>query len=382
MTRSEQTASGPSTQTSDDTDVATLALSLVPGIGPRLFHSLLNHFGASESILQQNASALRCIPGIGATLSESITDPDLLPSARRVLEECRQLQVRVVDARMRHYPARLTEITDPPSVLYVRGDLTAQDELALAIVGSRRCTAYGLRQAERLAAALSRAGFTIISGLARGIDAAAHRGALNAGGRTIAVLASGVRDIYPPEHVSLAEEVIQQGALVSEMPIHQVPKSGLFPQRNRIISGLSLGVIVVEATRRSGALYTARHALEQGREVFAVPGHADSFASDGCHELIRDGVTLIRNADDVLAELGPLATPSQREDNQTIRNPRELVLNRLETEILNRISASPISVDDVLRKSQMDPSRVLATLTVLEMRRFIRRLPGNLFVRS
>jgi DNA processing protein len=175
---------------------------------------------------------------------------------------------------------------------------------------------------------------------------------------------------------------VDSGALVSEFPLDQKPRPGLFPQRNRIISGLSLGVIVVEATRNSGALHTARHALEQGREVFAVPGQLDSLASEGCHDLIRDGVTLVRNVDDILRELGPLPCPTTSESQATIHDPRELSLNPQEREILNLISTSPVSVDEVLRTTQLDMSRVLSTVTVLEMKHFVRRLPGNMLVRN
>ena len=195
-------------------------------------------------------------------------------------------------------------------------------------------------------------------------------------------MATGVREIYPPEHADLAMEIVDNGALVSEFPLDQKPRPGLFPQRNRIISGLSLGVIVVEATRNSGALHTARHALEQGREVFAVPGQLDSLASEGCHDLIRDGVTLVRNVDDILRELGPLASPTTSESHVTIHDPREMSLNPQEQEILSLIGTSPVSVDEVLRTTQLDMSRVLSTLTVLEMKHFIRRLPGNMLVRN
>ena len=361
--------------------IALVALSLASGVGPKLQSALLEHFGSASSVLSQSPETLLTVNGIGPKTAMSIVQLDLLDEARRLLQECRDLNVDVLDQLHPEYPQRLREICDSPTVMYRRGVLLPQDELAIAIVGSRRCTAYGRRQAERLSAALSRAGFTIVSGLARGIDVAAHRGAMHAGGRTLAILASGVRDIYPPEHKDLAEEISQQGALLSEMPLDQRPLPGLFPQRNRIISGICLGVIVVEATRNSGALYTARHALEQGREVFALPGPVDSLASEGCHDLIRDGVTLVRHVDDVLSELGPLPMPSVQSRDVTIHSPRELVLNPQESEVLNQISSQPITIDAVLRACSMESSRVLATLTVLEMRRLVRRLPGNSFVR-
>jgi len=361
--------------------VALIALSLASGIGPKLQTTLLQQFGAARTVLAQPKEVLLAVNGIGQKTATAIKNPELLDEARQLLRECQSLQVDVLDQKHREYPQRLREICDSPTVLYRKGVLLPQDELAIGIVGSRRCTVYGRRQAERLAASLSRAGFTIVSGLARGIDAAAHRGALKSGGRTLAILASGVKTIYPPEHKDLAEEISQQGALLSEMPLKQRPLPGLFPQRNRIISGICLGVIVIEATRSSGALYTARHALEQGREVFALPGPVDSLASEGCHDLIRDGVTLVRNVDDVLSELGPLPVPSSQSSSVTIHSPRELVLTAQETEVLNQISLQPTSIDEILRACSIESSRVLATLTVLEMRRLIRRLPGNLYVR-
>jgi DNA processing protein len=233
----------------------------------------------------------------------------------------------------------------------------------------------------KLAGQLARAGVTIVSGLARGIDGAAHRGALEAQGRTIAVCAPGLAQIYPPEHAPLADEIAQHGALVSESPLDRAPQRGLFPQRNRIIAGLAWGVIIVEAGRASGALHTARHAMEQGREVFALPGRVDSLASQGCHDLIRDGVTLIRGVDDVLEAMGPLVAPVRTAADTVVAVPRELSLNELERAVLNRIDFVPTAIDEVLAGANLESSQVLATLTVLEMRRLIRRLPGSLVER-
>ena len=361
--------------------VFAVALTLADGIGPKLQSALLEEFGSARQVLAQPLESLLRVRGIGTKTANSLVDPTLIDQARHILQQCRDLSIDVLSQTHAEYPRRLPEICDAPTILYRKGVLLPQDELSIAIVGSRRCTAYGRRHAERLSAGLSRAGFTIVSGLARGIDAAAHRAALQAGGRTLAVLASGVRDIYPPEHKELAAEIAQQGALLSEMPIDQRPLPGLFPQRNRIISGLCLGVLVIEATRNSGALYTTRHAMEQGREVFALPGQVDSIASEGCHDLIRDGVTLVRGVDDVLSALGPLPMPTSPTSAVTIHSPRELVLNPLESQVLNLISTQPVYIDDLLREAAIETSRVLATLTVLEMRRLIRRLPGNQFVR-
>ncbi|MCA9085195.1 MAG: DNA-processing protein DprA [Planctomycetaceae bacterium] len=361
---------------------ALLSLSLTKGVGPRLQTVLLQRFESGVEVLRQSAATLSTVNGISPRLAEEILATARSSAVDSILQRCAESNIRLLCKTDDNYPTYLTHVDDSPPILYCRGTLLPQDNLAVGIVGSRRCTMYGRQQAERLAGALARAGFTVVSGLARGIDAAAHRGAMNAGGRTIAVMATGVRNIYPPEHADLAMEIIDAGAVVSEFPLDQKPLPGLFPQRNRIISGLSLGVIVVEATRKSGALYTARHAFEQGREVFAVPGPVDSIASEGCHDLIRDGATLLRNIDDVLAELGPLTTPATSGESLTVHDPRELTLNAQEKEILNLISRTPVAVDELLRATQLDHSRVLSTLTVLEMKRFVRRLAGNLVVRA
>src|SRR6185369_922952 len=208
---------------------------------------------------------------------------------------------------------------------------------------------------------------------------AAHQGALAAGGRTLAVLGTGLSNIYPPEHRELANRVAASGAILTESSLDQAPLPGLFPQRNRIISGMATGVIVVEAARNSGALHTVRHAIEQGREVFAVPGRVDSLASEGCHDMIRDGATLVRTVDDVLETLGPLVAPVSlgATATETVNNPRELSLSPQEREILNLVPADPLHIDEILTAAGIEPSRVLATLTVLEMKRFVRRLPGG-----
>jgi DNA processing protein len=279
------------------------------------------------------------------------------------------------------YPRALRTIDSAPPLLYIRGRLEPRDALAIAIVGARHCTHYGLRTAERLGSTLARMGFTIVSGLARGIDAAAHRGALAARGRTIAVLASGVGNIYPAEHQQLAEQIMTGGAVISEMPTTFQPLAGLFPQRNRIISGMSLGVIVVEASERSGALITARHAREQNREVFAVPGQVDSFASRGCHALLRDGATLVESADDVLDALGPLMEEICPTPESTIRHPLELTLNERERNLLNLIGHDAVSADELVLRSSCETPQVLAALSALEMRRLVRRLPGNIYAR-
>jgi DNA processing protein len=249
--------------------------------------------------------------------------------------------------------------------------------MAVGIVGTRRASRYGQQQAERLAAGLARAGVAVVSGLARGIDAAAHRGALSAGGRTIAVLASGVLNVFPPEHKDLADQIAAAGAVVSEAAPTMPPLSGMFPQRNRIISGLALGVIIVEAADRSGALITARHAMEQGREVFAVPGPIDSPGSSGPHRLLRDGAKLVTCVDDVLEELGHLPTAAPDQRGGSIRAAAELKLNDLEHAVLQAIDPAGSMLDDVAAACGWPIHRVLATISVLESRRLVRKVGGN-----
>lgn len=366
----------------DEQLLAALRMNMIPGIGPRIGQLLCETFGSPEKVLSANVDALRQVPGVGPKLARAVQNAPDSSAAILEWERCRNWGVRLILRDEDDYPAMLAEICDPPNILYCRGSLLPRDRLAVGIVGSRRCTIYGRRQAERLAGVLARAGVTIVSGLARGIDAAAHRGALAAGGRTIAVMATGLANIYPPEHVDLAEQVAGQGALVSEAPLGQSPIAGLFPQRNRIISGLSLGVVLVEASRKSGALHTARHAMEQGRDVFAVPGPIDNLTSEGCHNLIRDGAILVRNADDILEMLGPPVEPVRDEHGETVHTPRELLLNEQERTVLNQITAGPQHIDEVLRGIPLDSSRALATLTVLEMKHLIRRLPGGYLVRA
>ncbi|MGE0606359.1 MAG: DNA-processing protein DprA [Pirellulales bacterium] len=359
---------------------SALRLALIPGVGPRLRQLLLQRFETPLGVLAAAPSELRGVQGIGPKLANAILDAHKIDVAGEI-ELCQRHNLRILVESDPAYPRLLREIPDPPGVIFQQGQLLPQDALAIAIVGSRHASVYGLQQAERLAASLSRAGLTIISGLARGVDGAAHRGTLAAGGRTIAVLGSGVLNIYPPEHKKLAEEVAAQGAVLSEAPPLAAPIAGVFPQRNRIISALSLGVIVVEASDRSGALITARHAMEQGRDVFAVPGRVDSRMSRGPHRLIRDGAKLIESADDVLEELGPLVEATSKGDGQKVHHPAELLLNEPEQQVLAAVRSDTTTIDEIIAACQLASPQVLSTLTVLEMRRLIRRVSGFAFIR-
>ncbi len=369
---------------SADTDAAEretlldeLRLALTPGVGPRIRQSLLERFGNPRAILTATSADLSQTRGVGPVLSKAIATARDTIDAAGELDFCQQHEVTILRQSMASYPRLLQEIDDPPPVMFMRGRLQETDNLAIGIVGSRHCTSYGLTQAERLAGSLARAGFTVVSGLARGIDAAAHRGALKAGGRTVAVLGGGVLNIYPPEHKDLAAEVAAAGAVMSEAPPRRAPTSGSFPQRNRIITGMSLAVVVVEAGLKSGALISARHAMEQNREVFAVPGRIDSRASRGCHQLIRDGATLLESIDDVLEQLGPLVETTTASTGQQIRNPAELQLNEQEQLVLAAIDNASTSIEAIVEACGLPVHRVLSTISVLEMRRLIRRLSGQ-----
>jgi DNA processing protein len=361
--------------------LAEVRLSLVMGIGPRLRQNLLARFGSISAVLQASRDELCLVDRIGPKLATEIAAaPDETQAAREIDDAARH-GIELLTLSEERYPRMLREIHDPPSVLYFRGTLQPADQLAVAIVGTRHASRYGLKCAEELASALARAGFTVVSGLARGIDAAAHRGALRAQGRTIAVLGGGLLELYPPENRDLADEVAQQGCLMSEAPPRMKPLSGSFPQRNRIISGLTLGTVVVEAADQSGALITARHAGEQGREVFAVPGPIDSLLSRGCHRLIQDRAKLVSCVDDIIEELGYLVQGIKRDGVGEIRTAAELQLTELEHQVLQAVATSPTLIDDVVASSGLPVPRVLATISVLEMRRLIRRTSGMHVVR-
>lgn len=358
-----------------------LRLALVPGVGPRTRKTLLERFGSSTAVLRASASQLQEVHGVGPKLTSKIVAARDEIRAEDEIELCRRSGVAIVSDSDPRYPKLLREMPDPPAVLFVRGCWEPRDAMAVAIVGTRHPTHYGLRQAERLAGSLARAGMTIVSGLARGIDAAAHRGAIAAGGRTIAVLGSGVLNIYPPEHQGLADDVAAHGAVLSEAPPRGEPLAGVFPQRNRIISAFSLGVVVVEAGDQSGSLITARHAMEQGREVFAVPGRIDDRTSHGCHRLIRDGAKLVQSPEDVLEELGSLVEHASENLAQPVRHPAEALLNDTEQKVLAAIGNDTINIDQLVAGTGLGVAAVLSTLSVLEMRHLVRRLSGTTVAR-
>jgi DNA processing protein len=290
-----------------------------------------------------------------------------------------------------HYPSLLKELHDPPLVLRACGDPACLAAPAVAVVGSRQATSYGIRVAQNLGRDLAAAGITVVSGMAAGIDAAAHRGALEAGGRTAGVLGCGTDVIYPPSHAALYDQVRHTGVLVSEYPLGARPKPFRFPARNRIISGISLAVVVVEAARRSGALITARLALEQGREVMAVPGRVDSKTSKGVHRLLQEGAALAGSADDILAELNlSLGNgPNERINADTLKGRTRRSagsgpaphLGKDEERVLELLSAYPLGIDEIIRKSGLKPAAARHALFLLEMEGLVRRLPGEQYER-
>jgi DNA processing protein len=286
--------------------------------------------------------------------------------------------VKVITIKDADYPVNLKEIHDPPAVLYVKGELKKEDKLSVAIVGSRRSSNYGRDTAERLARELAQLGITVVSGMARGIDTSAHNGALNSKGRTIAVLGSGLANIYPPENKALVYKIAESGAVISEFPMTMPPLAGNFPRRNRIISGLSLGTVVVEAAQKSGALITARCAYEQNREVFSVPGEAGRDTASGTNQLIKDGAKLVETATDILEEL---AVPIK---DCLIKRSKVLPadLKQEELKILQVLESGPMYVDKIAEESLISISGASSALTVLEIKGLIKRLPGNVFTRS
>ncbi|MBI3324067.1 MAG: DNA-protecting protein DprA [Candidatus Omnitrophica bacterium] len=362
-----------------------ILLNQVPEIGSLRLARLLEAFGSLEALFRAGEEQFRGVEGIGPVLANRLAGycrrSELIEGERQAAQRA---GCRIITRLDEEFPASLRTIHDPPLVLYRRGPWPADAQPAVAIVGSRRASFYGQQMAERLAYELALRGVTVVSGLARGIDGAAHRGALKAGGLTVAVLGCGLGTIYPPEHRALADQIAERGALFSEYPVGMEPLPQHFPQRNRLISGLSLGVIVVEATRRSGALITADCALEQGREVFAVPGKADSLTSEGTHQLLKQGARLVTSVEDVLEELrlvpltaGP-GTSHAHADGAQGHGPR---LSDEERDLLAQLSPDePLDLDTLAVKAALPAATCAAVLLGLELKRLAKQLPGKRFV--
>ncbi len=362
---------------------AYIALNLIDGIGPVRVRALLERFDRPENILEASRPDLMQVNGVGAEVARNITDWRETVKLDEELARIEKAGVQVVTREDAGYPKNLREIYDPPLVLYVRGTLTERDALAIGIVGSRRTTLYGQEMSRKLAYQLARVGVTVVSGLARGIDTAAHTGALQAKGRTVAVIGCGIDTVYPPENKKLADEIAAKGgAVVSEFPFGVKPDRQNFPMRNRIISGWSLGVVVVEANLKSGALITAKQAMEQGREVFAVPGRADSILSRGTNRLIKDGAKLTEDAEDILTEFEYLLPKRDKLTDAGAPARPALQFTEHEAKVLAQISDEETVVDEIIRGSGLTSACVSATLLALEMKRVVRQLPGRQYVRN
>lgn len=355
-----------------------LSLLSIPGIGPYRIRNLIGHFGSPGAVLEAGTEDLRRVEGIDEKTARSIragADPGF-PERQMMLTE--KLGVRMVSYWDAEYPELLKSIYDPPVLLYVKGSLEDLPERRLAVVGMRSPSETGKTVAESFAADLARCGVAVVSGMARGIDTAAHRGCIRAGGKTVAVLGSGVDVVYPPENIRLYNRIAAAGAVISEFPMNAEPAASHFPRRNRIISGMSRGTVVVEAGERSGALITAYMALEQGREVFAVPGSVRSSKSRGAHRLIKEGAKLVEGVEDILAEI-PQWADSAGDAGAAVS--AEKILTEEEMVIWGALGDSPVHIDSIVKAADRSPSEALALLLSMELKDCVKQMPGMRFMR-
>ena len=359
---------------------AWIRLRAVTGIGNLIFRRLIERFGQPEIVFEAERETLLAVEGVTPRLVSGIRQARHAEEVgRRQIERALELGCHVVTQTDPRYPALLLQIPDPPAYFYMFGDSAAFPQ-SVAVVGSRNATDYGLTTTRRLSSDLARKGITVVSGLARGIDTAAHEGALQGGGHTVAVLGSGLANIYPRENKALCQRIAGRGAVISEFPLDAEPDAHHFPQRNRIISGMSLGTVVVEATRRSGSLITARMALEQNRDVFAVPGSVHSFKSMGTHALIKEGAKLVTHVGDILEELPVLQAVPAMDGGETIASPPAAVgLTGAAKRVYEALSPYPMHVDALTRQLSIDSGRLAAVLLTLELQGLVRQEPGKLF---
>jgi DNA processing protein len=351
-----------------------LALNMVPGVGPIAYRNLVARFSDPEQVFAASPAQLAQVEGVGEKTIGAIKG---FPAERAATEELRKLQdlgVFILTLKDQGYPKNLLEIYDPPPLLYVRGTLDQGDSPMIAVVGSRKGSPYGRAVTKKISMELAAGGVTVVSGMARGIDTYAHLGALEAGECTVAVLGCGIDIVYPPENEKLFRAIIDHGAVISEFPLSTPPEGKNFPKRNRIISGLSLGVVIVEATVDSGSLITASHALEQGRDVFAVPGNVGMSTSRGTNALIKQGAKLVESAQDIWTEILP-----QYEGNAC--HTELPVLSDEEDGILQLLSHNPLHIDEISRMSRVEIRRVSTILLELELKGVISQLGGKMFVR-
>jgi DNA processing protein len=366
-----------------DSKEAFIALNLIEGVGPVRVRQLLAHFGEAPAILAASKQQLLAVRGIGADTAEKIAGWEKSVDLAGELKRIAEYGCHVLTGDDAAYPELLRQIYDPPIVLYVKGALTAQDKNAVAIVGSRQTTSYGIETARKFAYQLAYVGVTVVSGGARGIDTAAHQGALAAKGRTVAVLGTGINIVFPPENAELFGRIAENGAVITQFPFNRPADKQSFPIRNRIVAGMTLGTVVVEANLTSGALITANMAVEAGRQVFAVPGRIDSPRSKGCHELIKKGAKLCEGCEDILSEfeyLFPASNkPAALNEDGTLPG---ITLSENEQKTYDALDHEERSIDEVIRQSGLPSSAVSVALLGLEMKRLVRQLPGKMFLRN
>lgn len=359
---------------------ALVALNMVPNVGPVRLRQLLERFEDPVAILSAKKSALLAVHGISEVTADSIAmwegNVDLAGELKRISD----FGCQVVTQQDDNYPELLRQIYDPPIVLYVKGTLSPRDKNSVALVGSRMTTSYGMNVARKLGYQLAYMGVTVISGGARGIDTAAHQGALSAKGRTLAVLGTGINQVFPPENAGLFEKIASNGALITQFPFNRPPDKQSFPIRNRIVAGMTLGTVVVEANLTSGALITANFAVENGRQVFAVPGPIDSPRSKGCHDLIKKGAKLCEGAEDIVTEFEYLFPTSNKPLTGGAQLPG-LTLTDNEKLVYDALGTEELFMDEVIAKTGLPASTVSVALLTLEMKKIVKQMPGKVFVR-
>lgn len=355
----------------------SIALASITGVGSVTYRKLVEHFGCAEGVFRAGIRELSGVEGVGRSRASAIRSFDGWGAVQDEVGKAVDTDVSIVSLEGAAYPARLKEIYDAPPILYVKGSFTDLDRRAVAVVGSRNSSRYGVICAETIARGLAARGVTVVSGMARGIDSAAHLGALRQSGRTIAVLGSGIDVVYPSENRPLFAEIVRNGAVISEFPFGTEPETTNFPKRNRIISGISLGVVIAEASPNSGALITAKLALEQNREVFAIPGNITSMRSRGTHTLIREGAKLVESADDVIEELAfALGEPSVSAGGvKPVPLPEDL--SDAQRTVLRCIENGPVSIEAIIEGSGFRSQDVLTILLDLELRGLVRQLSGS-----
>ena len=354
---------------------------MIPGLGSGVVKNLLKRFGGPQAVFEAEFTELLYIDGVRKETARKIVKRELISDPEEELRRIEKCNARIVTYLDPSYPGLLKEIHYPPMVFYIKGNDIPVNHTFVAVVGSRVPTHYGVKAAENIGMGLASRRVGVVSGLAKGIDSAAHRGCLMGKGFTIAVMGTGIDVVYPDTNKKLFEKVVETGAVISEFPTGTPPEARNFPMRNRIISGLSRGVAVVEATRRSGSLITASFALDQGREVFAVPGSIDSFKSTGSHFLIKQGAKLIENADDILSEFGFVNEYIQSGDLFKGAFGAPPTMDESEKRIYEIIGEYPIHVDEIVRLGGMDAGEVLSILMRMELNGVVKQLSGKMFVR-